>query len=163
MNHELPDLRHEWEDDERDDIGFGIPEPWGSNPEVPTVASVRMAANKAVKIAVLLLGEKVDDKTIEEQARDFMSLSREAMDRTLARFAATQKLYAEDEGDEGEQKEADDDGAAEKEASKDLAEGKKAEAGKAEAAKAPAAAGGKTAEAKPAAGKAPAPKTEAKK
>ena len=54
VNHELPDMRHEWKDDERDDIGFGVAEPWGESPKVPTVASVRVAANKAVRIAVLL-------------------------------------------------------------------------------------------------------------
>lgn len=86
-NHELQDLRHDWKNDTRDDIGFGK----------PTVASVRVAANKAVRIAVLLLGEKAPEDVIEEQARDMMSMSHTAMDRTLARFAATQKFYAADE------------------------------------------------------------------
>jgi len=99
VNHELPDMRNEWQDDSRDEIGFGIPE---ANP--PTVASVRVAANKAVRIAVLLLGEKVDDDVIEAQARDFMGLSQEVMDRTLDRFAKSQSLYAEDEKDEEEKK-----------------------------------------------------------
>jgi hypothetical protein len=102
VNHELPDMRHDWKNDERDDIGFGVSEPWGQSPTVPTVASVRVAANKAVRIAVLLLGEKVEDEVIEAQARDLMSLSQTAMDRTLARFAETQKLYADDD-DEGEE------------------------------------------------------------
>jgi len=108
VNHELPDMRHEWKDDSRDEIGFGVPE---SNP--PTVASVRIAANKAVRVAVLLLGEKVEDDVIEAQARDFMGMSGEAMDRTLDRFAKTQKLYAEDE---------DEDDADEKKASAELAD-----------------------------------------
>ena len=95
VNHELPDMRTEWKDDSRDDIGFGIPD---SNP--PTVASVRIAANKAVRIAVLLLGEKVSDSVIEAQARDLMTLSSESMDRTLDRFAKTQKLYADEECEE---------------------------------------------------------------
>ena len=95
VNHELPDMRHEWKDDTRDEIGFGLTE---KNP--PTVASIRVAANKAVRIAVLLLGEKVEDKTIEAQARDLMALSQESMDRTLDRFAQTQKLYAEEEKEE---------------------------------------------------------------
>ena len=111
VNHELPDMRHEWKDDSRDDIGFGIPE---ANP--PTVASVRVAANKAVRVAVLLLGEKVDDDVIEAQARDFMSLSQEAMDRTLDRFAKSQALYADDDDDKEEKKEED------KKASKELAD-----------------------------------------
>ena len=98
VNHELPDMRTEWKNDSRDDIGFGIPE---SNP--PTVASVRIAANKAVRIAVLLLGEKVSDSVIEAQARDLMTLSGEAMDRTLDRFAKTQKLYADDDEDDDDE------------------------------------------------------------
>lgn len=106
VNHELPDMRHDWKNDERDEIGFGVAEPWGSSPTVPTVASVRVAANKAVRIAVLLLGEKVEDDVVEAQARDLMSLSQSAMDRTLARFAETQKLYAEDDEDEAEACEA---------------------------------------------------------
>lgn len=108
VNHELPDMRHEWQDDERDDIGFGISEPWGQSPTVPTVASVRVAANKAVRIAVLLLGEKVEDEVIEAQARDLMAMNPKAMDRTLSRFADTQKLYAEDEDEADEKKAADE-------------------------------------------------------
>jgi len=110
INHELPDMRHEWKDDERDDIGFGIQEsvknpgeaPIGEAkpiPAAPTMASVRVAANKAVKLAVLLLGEKVPEKVIEQQARDFLHIGSEAMDRTLARFANTSKFYADDEED----------------------------------------------------------------
>lgn len=111
VNHELPDMRHEWKDDSRDDIGFGVPE---SNP--PTVASVRIAANKAVRIAVLLLGEKVSDSVIEAQARDLMAMNGEAMDRTLDRFAQTQELYAKDEEVKEEVKEE------EKKASAELAD-----------------------------------------
>jgi hypothetical protein len=96
-------MRTEWKDDSRDEIGFGIPE---ANP--PTVASVRIAANKAVRMAVLLLGEKVSDSVIEAQARDFMALNGEAMDRTLDRFAKTQKLYADadEDADDAEEVEA---------------------------------------------------------
>ena len=107
VNHELPDMRHEWKEDERDEIGFGVQEsvknpgaaPIGEakGTPAPTMASVRVAANKAVKLAVLLLGEKVPEKVIEQQARDFLHLGSEAMDRTIARFANTQKFYAEDE------------------------------------------------------------------
>jgi len=110
VNHELPDMRHEWKDDQRDDIGFGVPEsvknpgaaPIGEakGAPAPTMASVRVAANKAVKLAVLLLGEKVPEKVIEQQARDFLHLGSEAMDRTLARFANTQKFYADDDDDD---------------------------------------------------------------
>ena len=138
LNHWTPDMRHEWKDDERDEIGFGIPQgvkekgaPVGDggalvgvpNPDnipgkgqggMPQMAASRVAANKAVKLAVLLLGEKVEEDVIEEQARDFLRLGSEAMDRTLGRFASTQKFYADDD---------DDDACASKKAdSKDLAE-----------------------------------------
>jgi hypothetical protein len=109
INHPLPDMRHDWQNDERDEIGFGIPEPWG---ESPTVASVKVAANKAVKLAYLLLGNKVAESIIEDQADDFMLLGPEAMDRTLARFAKTSELYAEDE-EEDESKTASEEEAEE--------------------------------------------------
>jgi len=76
---------------------------------------VRVAANKAVRLAILLLGEKTPEGVIEAQARDFMALGNSAMDRTLSRFAKTQSLYASDElstehdeagADEGEEKKA---------------------------------------------------------
>jgi hypothetical protein len=99
INHPIPDMRHDWQDDERDEIGFGIPEPWGVS---PTVASVRVAANKAVKLAYFLLGDKVAESIIEDQAHDLMLLGPEALDRSLARFSATGELYAEDKEDDSE-------------------------------------------------------------
>jgi len=108
LDHPIPDMRHEWQDEERDEIGFGIP-------EAPTVASVRVAANKAVRIAILLLGDKVDEQTVEAQATDLMALPGDVMDRTLARYAKTQSLYAQDEDEDAE---ADED----KEASEKTAE-----------------------------------------
>jgi hypothetical protein len=112
INHPLPDMRHEWKREHtpegRDDIGFGIPEPWGTQ---PTTASIQVAADKSVRAAVLLLGEKVAEEIIEEQARDFMLMGGEALDRTLGRFSSTQELYVaadeeEADEDEGEGKEA---------------------------------------------------------
>jgi len=117
INHELPDMRHEWQDDQRDDIGFGIPEDV-KNPGAapigkaggarPSIAASHVAANKAVKLAVLLLGEKVPEDVIEQQARDFLGMNRESMDRTLSRFASTQKFYADDaDGDDDVKDDAD--------------------------------------------------------
>jgi len=124
VNHELPDMRHQWQDDSRDDIGFGIPEAWGKS---PTVASVRVAANKAVRVAMLLLGEKVDDDVVEAQAHDFMAMGQKAMDRTLQRFADTQALYAEDEKvDEKVEDEADEKKAADEKVDENVEEKKDA-------------------------------------
>ena len=104
VNHPLPDMRTDWRGDSRDDIGFGIPE--GNS---PTVASVRVAASKAVRLAVLLLGDKVGDEVIEEQSRDLMAMSQQAMDRTLGRFAETQELYqAADDDDDDDDDDKDD-------------------------------------------------------
>jgi hypothetical protein len=145
INHPLPDMRHDWKNDERDEIGFGIPEPWG---ESPTVASVKVAANKAVKLAYLLLGNKVAEGIIEDQANDFMLLGPEAMDRTLARFAQTGELYAQDEEeddeseDEGEEKTAsepvtaEDKGKEEEEKAAESIQEKKEEEAKKEASEA---------------------------
>jgi len=122
INHPLPDMRHEWKREHtpegRDEIGFGIPEDWETQ---PTLASIHCAANKSVRAAILLLGEKVAEEVIEEQARDFMLMGGEALDRTIARFTATEDIYKiaedddddddddDDEGDEGEGKEASTD------------------------------------------------------
>ena len=108
INHPLPDMRTEWKENPRDDIGFGIPKAGGDTQ--PTVASVHVAADKAVRASVLLLGEKVAESIIEEQARDFMLMGGEALDRTLTRFSGTQELYAGDDEDEDDDaKEAADD------------------------------------------------------
>lgn len=100
VNHELPDMRHDWQNDSRDDIGFGVPETWGKS---PTVASARAAATRAVRVAMLLLGDKVSDEVIEKQAQDLMAMGQVAMDRTLQRFADTQKLYADEAEDKDEE------------------------------------------------------------
>lgn len=125
VNHELPDMRHEWQNDSRDDIGFGVPEAWGKQ---PTVAAIRVAANKAIRVAILLLGDKVGDECIEAQARDLMAMGPKAMDRTMQRFAETQAAYeaAEDKADEkkDEEKKAADDKVEDKK--EDKAEEKKA-------------------------------------
>lgn len=124
VNHELPDMRHEWKNDKRDEIGFGIPEAWGQS---PTVASVKVAANKAVKLAYLLLGNKVAESLIEDQANDFMLLGPAALDRSLGRFASTGELYAEDEESKEETKEAAEEVKAEEKTEEKAASVKKAE------------------------------------
>jgi hypothetical protein len=99
VNHPYPDMRTEWKNNPRDEIGFGIPDASG-----PTVASVKVAASKAVRMAVLLLGEKVADDVIEDQARDLMAIGPDAMDRSLERFVESQELYvAEDKEDDKEE------------------------------------------------------------
>ena len=123
VNHELPDNRTEWKDNPRDEIGFGeAKEQTGVSDKLKhTVAGVRQAASKAVKLAVLLLGEKADESTLETQARAFMAMGPEELDATLDRFASTEHLYvANGEEDEDEDKEEKE----EKEASEVVAEDK---------------------------------------
>lgn len=114
VNHPYPDMRDEWKEDSRDDIGFGDPEenpPVGNERLVDeksgvkqvTKASIRVAASKAVKLAVLLLGDKVSEKIIEAQARDFMRLGNEGLDSSLSRFSKTADIYAEEEKEEEEE------------------------------------------------------------
>ena len=104
VNHPLPDMRHEWQDNPRDDIGFGVPK---DGTAAPTVASVKVSAHKAVRLAILLLGEKTPESLIEEQARDFMHLGAEGLDRSLSRFSGTQNLYVA--ADDSEDKPAEED------------------------------------------------------
>ena len=94
VNYELPDMRAEWRQEKRNEIGFGV----------PTYASVRQAASKAVKLAMLLLGDKVEEDVIEAQAKDFMRLGSDVLDSSLSRFMETEKLYAEDEDEDDEEK-----------------------------------------------------------
>ena len=116
-NHPYPDMRHDWKSDSRDEIGFGIPEA-----NAPTVASLSVAASKAVRAALLLLGEKVDDEVIESQARDFMALEEEALDRTLQRFVESQGLYVAEDDDKKDEEPKKDEGDGDKEASAALAD-----------------------------------------
>ena len=112
VNHELPDRRHEWKDNPRDEQNIGIPDervfPFGGRVAGrPTMASIRVAASKAVRLATLLLGEKVDEDVIEAQANDFMGMGMEALDHSLNRFAETQDLYASEDEEAEEAEEAD--------------------------------------------------------
>jgi hypothetical protein len=110
VNYELPDMRTDWRNDSRDEIGFPIAEEHpqvGIEDEGQKIASysqLRQAASKAVKLSMLLLGNKVPDKMIEAQAQDFMRLGSEAIERSLDRFAKTEEMYAaeEDEDDKEE-------------------------------------------------------------
>ena len=83
VNHELPDMRHEWKDDKRGDANFGIPK----------YAKVYMAAKKATKLATLLLGSNASEASVEKQARAFMRMG----DRALT---ASLNIYAECNGDD---------------------------------------------------------------
>ena len=88
VNHELPDKRTEWKQNPRDDIGFGIPK----------VAAMFATAHKSVRLAIMFLGDKADDKMIEAQARDFLRLGSSRIDASLKRFADSEELYKVEAG-----------------------------------------------------------------
>lgn len=81
VNHELPDMRHEWKDDKRDE----------NNIPVPKVASMYAAAQNAIKLSMMLLGDKAPQKTIEAQARDFMKLGNKKLVASMNRWLETEE------------------------------------------------------------------------
>lgn len=93
VNHELPDMRHDWQDNPRDEVGMGIPK--------KAKASIVTATANATKLAYFLLGEKASDEMIEAQARDFLRLGNDRLSAAVERFAETVDLY-EDEDDDCE-------------------------------------------------------------
>ena len=77
VNHELPDMRHEWKDNPRTETGHGIPK----------MAKVYLAAKKATKLAMIFLGEKANEDAVERQARAFMRMGDAALTASLSRYA----------------------------------------------------------------------------
>ena len=101
---ELQDLPTKFDDQSlRNSIGFteqtSTPAESRKATEARTahVQRVRVAASKAVRLAVLLLGDKVPEKMIEGQAHELMRLGDVGLSRALKRYAMTSKLYAEEE------------------------------------------------------------------
>lgn len=77
LNHWEPDMRHEWKEDKHDETGFGIPK----------MAKVYMAAKKATKLAMMLLGEDANEQALEKQARAFMRMGDKALTASIERWA----------------------------------------------------------------------------
>jgi len=95
-NHELQDLRRvHGVSDQHNEIGFGVPDPASGM----LVASSEYQAKciKAAELAETFLGPKVSDRMLLAQARDFLVLSDEGLDRTLERFNRTDNLYVAEE------------------------------------------------------------------
>ena len=101
-NHELTDFsKVHGVSDQHNEIGFGIPDPASGM----LVASSEYQA-KCIKVAELAetyLGPKVGDRMLLAQARDFLSLTDESLDRTLERFNRTDTLYVAEEEETGEE------------------------------------------------------------
>jgi len=95
-NHELTDFsKVHGVSDQHNEIGFGIPDPASGM----LVASSEYQAKciKAAELAETYLGPKVGDRMLLAQARDFLSLTDESLDRTLERFNRTDTMYVAEE------------------------------------------------------------------
>ena len=107
-NHELTDFsKVHGVSDQHNEIGFGIPDPASGM----LVASSEYQAKciKAAELAETYLGPKVGDRMLLAQARDFLSLTDESLDRTLERFNRTDTMYvAEEEEAPAEEAPAED-------------------------------------------------------
>lgn len=85
----------DWKEDAHDEVGFGVPK---KEADVPKLASIRLAANKSVQLAVCLLGNKAPEDVVTAQGRDFFaSMDVSMIDRALKRFADTAELYEKKE------------------------------------------------------------------
>ena len=91
VNHELPDMRHEWKDNPRTETGHGIPK----------VAKVYLAAKQATKLAMMFLGEDANDDEVEAQAKDFMRMGSKALTASVNRWVRIAEAECED-GEAGE-------------------------------------------------------------
>jgi hypothetical protein len=67
---------------------------------VAETAKSKETAALAVKVAVLLLGDKTPDKTIEKQARIFFELGQDALEKTIEMFKDTERLYSAEQASE---------------------------------------------------------------
>ena len=74
---EAPNNNHGWKKNPRESTGHGIPKD----------ARVYMAAKKATKLAMMLLGTNASDAVIESQARAFMRMGDSALTASIDRWA----------------------------------------------------------------------------
>lgn len=81
VNHELPDMRHEWKEDKRDE----------NNIPVPKVAELYAAAQNAIKLSMMFLGDNATQKMIQAQARDFMKLGNSRLVASINRWIETEE------------------------------------------------------------------------
>jgi hypothetical protein len=83
-------------DEHRNEMNIGIPDP--ASKTLITAgedeADYQRKCLKAAQAAELLLGERVSDRVLLAQARDFLGMDEETLDRTIERFNRTEQLYA---------------------------------------------------------------------
>lgn len=81
---DVPDPNAPKINDERDEIGFGIPK----------TADVYQTAKAAAVLAQMYLGDEAPDEAIEDQARDFMKLGHRRIVASIKRWKATEPAPA---------------------------------------------------------------------
>ena len=79
LNHWEPDMRHDWEKDQTERLE--------TNHGTIRMAKVYMAAKKATKLAMMLLGDNASEASIENQARAFMRMGDKALTASIERWA----------------------------------------------------------------------------
>jgi hypothetical protein len=94
-NHEGIDYGNVHGGDRHNEMGYGIPDP--ASGTLITGSEYQQKCLKAAELAELVLGEKVNDRMILAQARDFLALSSESLDAAIERFNRTETLYAAEE------------------------------------------------------------------
>jgi hypothetical protein len=110
-NHEGQDLGWVHENDEnRNEMNIGIPDPashtaiTASADEGTDEADFQRKCLKAAQCAELVLGDKVSDRVLLAQARDFLAMDEDTLDRTIERFNRTETLYTAEKGEAKEEK-----------------------------------------------------------
>ena len=94
---DVPDPNAPKINDERDEIGFGIPK----------TADVYQTAKAAAILAQMYLGDEAPEEAIEDQARDFMKLGHRRILASIRRWKATEPASEEEtETPAGEEAEA---------------------------------------------------------
>jgi len=84
-------------DEHRNEMNIGIPDPASKTLITASgedEADYQRKCLKAAQAAELMLGERVADRVLLAQARDFLALDEETLDRTIERFNRTEQLYA---------------------------------------------------------------------
>ena len=88
--------------DERDEIGFGIPK----------TAKLYRKAKCAAILAQMYLGDEAPEKALEDQARDFMKMDQDAIVSSIRRWKATEEVAPEQDktscGDQEKEVKADE-------------------------------------------------------
>jgi hypothetical protein len=101
-------------DEHRNEMNIGIPDPASKTLITASEdeADYQRKCLKAAQAAELMLGERVSDRVLLAQARDFLALDEETLDRTIERFNRTEQFYAAEGKEEAKEEKLEDKGPA---------------------------------------------------